>query len=401
MLGNRVIIESMLTTWIGFLISLAGILVISRKNLALAITSGAVILGLFTMEPGLVLDRIVFTLTDSSIMILAIAMGIIPMLGGTMKDSGQIDSLIDNLRISKRYLLALSSAMMGLLPMPGGALLSAPILERAGVGVADDIKATINNWFRHLLILVYPLSPALIASAKISNLDVYTAIIHLLPWFLIALILAYFFFLRQVHGFLSYRNKFSFSGLTIPLIIILSAPILDFSLKRIFSLGTLATLIGVLVAFSLSLVLCQKKLDLRVIAGRMKPWNFTFILIGMFIYLHIFQESNARNLIATLPLPPLTLSVTAGFLLGFVTGRVQLPASIILPVYLSTIDRITPSVFGLIYTGIFFGYITSPVHPCLVVTSEYFHVSIKDLIRKLLPPVMIIFITVFIISLVL
>ena len=118
-------------TWIGFLTSLAAILIISRKNLALGLACGAVTLGLFTLPVSLLIDRIIFTITDPSVLLLTVAMGIVPMIGGAMKASGQVDSLVDNLRIKKKYLLAISAALMGLLPMPGGALLSAPILEKA------------------------------------------------------------------------------------------------------------------------------------------------------------------------------------------------------------------------------------------------------------------------------
>jgi len=388
----------LLLTWLGFLVSLAGILLISQKNLALALIIGAIILGLFTLPLGVILDRIVYTITESSIILLALAMGVIPIIGGTMKESGQIDSLVSNVRIKRRYLLPFSAALMGLLPMPGGALLSAPILEKGGEGVSNDLKATINNWFRHLFILVYPLSPALIVAAKICDLDVYVAIIYLLPGLLLASILGYIFFLSRVHGSLSYPERFSWSDLTVPLIIILSAPALDFILKRTLSLGSLATLIGVTTGLSLSIILSRKKLDLGRIAVGMKPWNFSLIIIGMFVYLHIFQASDAGSLIATLPLPPLTLSVTAGFLLGLSTGRVQLPASIILPVYLATADHITPFVFALIYIGIYFGYIISPVHPCLVVTCEYFRIPIKDMIQKMTLPTLIVFFAVLLIS---
>ncbi len=390
----------MLITWIGFLVSLVGILVISKKNLALGLISGAIILGFFTLPPAVILERILHTVTDSSIILLALAMGIIPVLGGTMKESGQVDSLVNNIRLSKRYLLPVSAALMGLLPMPGGALLSAPILEKGGEGVADDLKAAINNWFRHLFILIYPLSPALIVSAKICDLDVYHAIAYLLPAFLLALLLGYVFFLRRIHGRPIREEKFSWSGLVIPLIVILIAPVLDFSLKRAFSIGNLATLIGVITGLLLSVALSRRGLDLKRITLQMKPWNFALIIIGMFLYLHIFQESSAGDMIAALPLPVLTLSITAGFLLGFLTGRVQLPASIILPVYLGSVNHITPFVFALIYVSIYFGYVISPVHPCVVVTCEYFHVPLKDMVRKLAVPTLIIFVAVSLLSII-
>jgi len=390
----------MILTSIGFIVSLAWIIVLSRKNLALAIISGALLLGLFTLSPAILLGRIIYTLTDISIVLLALAMGIIPILGGTMKASGQIDGLVNNLRISKRYMLAFSASLMGLLPMPGGALLSAPILERAGEGVDDKLKSAINNWFRHLLILIYPLSPALIVATKIAELDIYTALIYLMPGAGLALILGYVFYLRKVEGKIVYTKRVSLKGLIQPLIVILSAPIIDFTLKRIFSIGNLATLIGVSIAFILSIALSRKKLNFKGIIIKMKPWNFALIIIGMFIYLHVFQASDASELIAALPLPPLILAVVAGFTLGIATGRVQLPISIIIPIYLSTAQAITPFVFTLIYIGIFFGYIISPIHPCLVVTCEYFRISIKDLTKKLAVPTLIVFGTVLLISII-
>lgn len=386
-------------TWFGFIISLIVILTVARKNLPLALFCGAIVLGLFTLPLISILQQILYTFTDLSIIFLALAMGIIPMIGGTMKESGQMDDLVNNLRIGKKGIMALSPAIMGLLPMPGGALLSAPIIEKAGEGVANDLKVAINNWFRHLFVLIYPLSSALIASAKISNLNVYTAFLHLLPTFVVALLLGYIFLLRKVHGSITYTNPFSLQKLLIPLGIILVAPFLDFTLKKgmFLPIQEMATLIGVSTAFLLSLVLSKINLNLKTTARKMKPWNFTLIILGMFVFLNIFKSSNVGDLIASIPLSPLTLCIVAGFILGITTGRVLLPASIILPIYL-IMSTITPPIFALIYTSIFFGYIISPVHPCVSVTLEYFNVPMKNFLRLSALPAFTIFFIVLLIS---
>jgi integral membrane protein (TIGR00529 family) len=381
-------------TLVGFLISLAVILLISQKNLPLALILGALILGLFTLPLESVIERTIYTVSSRQVLLLALAMGIIPLIGGTMKENGQVDDLVNNIQIPQRYVLPLSAALMGFLPMPGGALLSAPILEKGGTGVKNDLKAAINNWFRHLLIFIYPLSPALIVSAEIAGLDVYHAMLYLFPGLVFAAILGYLFYLRLVDSHLRRDGNFSLKGLLIPLMIIFSAPLVDFFLKKVFLLGNLSTVIAVIIGLSLSIILGRVKVDMGRLALKMKPWNFALIIIGMFYYLYIFQKSNASDLIAILPLPPLILSITAGFILGVATGRVQLPASIILPIYLSTGQLITPVVFALIYIAIFFGYVISPVHPCLVVTCEYFHVPVRDMIKKLALPTLIIFATV-------
>jgi integral membrane protein (TIGR00529 family) len=378
--------------WSGLIISLAAILLVARRNLPLALICGGIILGIFTLPFYEILRIIIITVGDVSVLLLALAMGVIPMIGGSMKASGQMDNLVNNLRIGKKGLMAFSPAIMGLLPMPGGALLSAPILEKGGVGVADDLKVAINNWFRHLFVMIYPLSSALIASAKIADLSVYNAMIYLLPTFLFALLLGYVFLIRKIEGKMEYEKAFSLRGLVLPLIIVLIAPLLDFTLKTYAALpvNEIATIIGVTTAFALSLIMGGAKTNLWHIAKRMKPWNFTLIIIGMFIFLNIFKASNAAALIGTIPLPPVTLCVVAGFVLGFTTGRVLLPASIVLPVYL-TFGDITPVIFALIYTSIFFGYIISPVHPCVGVSLEYFNASMKGFLKLLISPTLIIF----------
>ncbi|MDH4210789.1 MAG: DUF401 family protein [candidate division WOR-3 bacterium] len=386
-------------TWIGFIVSLSAILLVARRSLPLALLCGALILGLFTLPLQMTAQLIGQTIVDPSVLLLGFAMGFIPMIGGTMKESGRMDDLVNNLRIGKKGVMALAPAMMGLLPMPGGALLSAPILEKGGVGVRDDLKVAINDWFRHLFVLIYPLSSALIASAKIANLNVYSAALYLLPTFFFALILGYIFLLRKVHGRIDYENPFSLKGLLIPLCIVLIAPVLDFSLKRFLSLPVqeLATLTGVATALIVSVVVSKYRLDLLSIARKMKPWNFTLIIIGMFIFLNIFKASNAAILIGSIPLPPLTLCVVTGFVLGVATGRVILPSSIILPVYL-TYGVITPVAFATIYSSIFFGYVISPVHPCVGVSIEYFSVPMKDFLKLLIMPTAIIFVLLLISS---
>lgn len=386
--------------WLGLIISLVVILVVARRNLPLALFLGAIVLGAFTLPVVTIAERIFFTLTDLSIILLALAMGIIPMIGGTMKESGQMDDLVNNLRIGKRGIMASSPAILGLLPMPGGALLSAPILEKAGEGVSNDLKVAINDWFRHLFVMIYPLSSALIASAKIADLNVYMAALYLLPTFGFALFLGYLFFVRKVHGSMTYVGVFSLAKLLVPLGIILSAPFIDFTLKKIVDLPIkeIATVLGVSVAFLLSWRLSSRSLHLGKIARQMRPWNFALIILGMFVFLHIFQASNVADLIASIPLPVATLCVVAGFILGFATGRVLLPASIILPVYL-TVNPLSALTFAIIYTSIFFGYVISPVHPCVAVSLEYFNVSLKRFFVLLLPPTVIIFIITLVISL--
>ncbi|MGB9721436.1 MAG: DUF401 family protein [bacterium] len=376
---------------LGFVIAFIVIVLLGQKNLPLALFCGAVILGFFTMSPLNIVRIFYDTITDLPIILLALVVFFIPMIGGVMRETGQMDNIVKNLRIGKRGIMAVSPALMGLLPMPGGALFSAPIMEKSGQGVNDDLKVAINIWYRHLLILIYPLSSDLIATTKIVGLNLYDAIIYLFPTLIIATILGQVFLLNMVHGEISYKESFSLKDLLIPLFIILVAPLVDFlfRLTGVFSIKEIGTLIGVGAGFGLSLIFSPVKIDLVDVIRKMKPYRFSFILIGIFFFLNIFKLAGMDKVVGSIPFPPLILCIIGGFILGVGTGRVLLPASIIFPIFLIS-SQPTFIDFGLIYTGIFFGYVISPVHPCISVTCEYFSRDIKGSLKLLIPPALII-----------
>ncbi|MEO0095525.1 MAG: DUF401 family protein [candidate division WOR-3 bacterium] len=376
---------------IGFILAFIFIVIIGQKNLPLALFCGTVILGLFTIPLINIVKIFINTVSDIPVILLAFVVFFIPMIGGLMRETGQMDNIVKNLRIGKKGIMAVAPAIMGLLPMPGGALFSAPIMEKSGEGVNDDLKVAINIWYRHLLILIYPLSSDLIATTKIAGLNIYNAILYLFPTLIIATILGQIFFLNKVKGEISYTEEFSLRNLLIPLIIILVAPLLDFVFRsfKIFSLKEIGTLIGVMTGFGLAIIFSPTKVDLKQVFLKMKPYRFSFIILGLFYFLNVFKVSGIDKLIARIPFPPLLLCIIAGFILGVATGRVLLPSSIVFPIFLLT-NHITLLNFALIYTSIFFGYVISPVHPCLSVTCEYFTTNIKGSLKLLMPPALII-----------
>ena len=189
--------------WLGLFVAMGSLLLVARKSLPLAFSLSALVLGVFTLSPMSIWTSVWNTVTDPSVLLLAAAMGIIPLIGAFMDESGQMDRLVNNLRIGKRPFLVLSPALLGMLPVPGGALLSSPLVERAGGGVQAETKAVVNVWFRHVLLIIYPLSPALIVSAKIAGFEVYRAIPYLIPGFITMSIIGWIFFLRDVEGEIS------------------------------------------------------------------------------------------------------------------------------------------------------------------------------------------------------
>ncbi len=376
--------------WLGFFLAMAALLIISQKNLGIAMFTGAFILGVFLIPESL-LSTMLSSISEPSTILLAIIVGLIPLIGGTLNETGQIDKLISNMRIGKKPFLMLSPALIGLLPMPGGALLSAPIIEKAGKGISNEKKTGINVWFRHVLYLVYPISANFIVSTAAARIGLYQPIPHLMVLLLFSLFLGYFFFLRGSMGKIEYEKRFSLKGLLLPLTALLIAPLLDVLIKTfmILSVKEIGTLIAVTASLIFAMVIGKMNLEkFREILTKSKPWNFAFMMIGIMVFLGVFKNSGILELFEDIPMTPEILYVIA-VALGFMTGRMITPAGIVFPIYLTKFGDVSPLTFALIYFGIFLGYVLTPVHPCVSLTAESLKVEIKDYLKAVTPPVAI------------
>jgi len=378
--------------WIGFALAVVLLLVVSRRNLALGMALAAGALAAFTMTPGEIGGALLTTIVDPSVLLLAFIVFLIPLIGAVMEVSGEMDRLVANLRMGIRPFLALGPGILGMLPMPGGALLSAPLVERGAGHVPAEIKAATNVWFRHVLLLVYPLGPTLIASAKIADLEVYSVIPYMLPAFLLTTVLGYVFLLRRVNGRLSQTGAFSLAGLLGPLAIIATAPLLDLILKRSidFPVTEIGTVIGVTTSLAIGMVVGHiRPHQLRSVIAKARPWKYALIVLAMFAFLSVFEASGVPEQIAALALPPVVLCIMIGFLLGLITGRIQAPMSIVIPIFITTYGAISPPVFALTYFAVFLGYVVTPIHPCISVSVEYFGTPMSAFLQRLAIPTLV------------
>ena len=379
--------------WFGFFFSYTILLIIARKSLWLGLIIASYVLGLFSLTFYELWTLTLKTVTDPSIILLSLAVGLIPIIGGAMESGGLMDDLVNNLRLKRRSLLAFSSAFVGLLPMPGGALLSAPLIEKGGKTVSNENKTAINVWYRHVFLLIYPLG-MLLATTAMAEVNLYTVILYLIPGFIIMLVLGYFFLLTKVNQDNIGTTSPDLKKLFISTMVIVIAPVIHFGLLAGF--GNIIQEIPLVIGVSVSIILAFYfgKLpirDLLSISKKMKPWNFALIIFGMFLLLNIFKVSDTSRVIADASFSKPFLLVGIGFLLGCATGRVQVPISILLPIYLAQFGAhaMTPWIFAVMFFAIYQGYVVSPVHPCISVSLEYFKTELKDFYTLLIIPALI------------
>jgi hypothetical protein len=270
-----------------------------------------------------------------------------------------MDRLVSSLRIGRRPSLVVSPALIGMLPVPGGALLSSPLVEGVGERVAGKTKAAVNVWFRHALFVVFPLDPTLIMSARIAGLGACSVIPYLLPGFIAMTIVGWVFLLRDVEGEIEYRGPFSARDLLLPLGIILLAPFLDFLLPEVFTLRVPEWSTVVAVSCSLGLALLLSRLPWRALAQTIRstaPWDLTLMVMAMLLFLGIFKASGLPEVMASLALSEPLLCMTSS-LLDVLTGRVYLPTSVVIPTYVKMVgsNPMPPHLFALVFFSAILG----------------------------------------------
>jgi len=123
----------------------------------------------------------------------------------------------------------------------------------------------------------------------------------------------------------------------------------------------------------------------------MKPWKYFLIIIAVFLFLHIFQATSVSEELSKIVFSKSFLIIFIGAFLSLVTGRVQVPVSILIPIFVGTYGaaELTPLTFAIMYVAVYLGYMISPVHPCVSVSLEFFGAKYKDFTGKLLLPSLI------------
>jgi len=387
--------------WLEFLLTFSILMLAARKSLWLALFLSALFLGLLSVpfpELSVIVSN---TLLDPSVLLLAVSVGLIAILGGSMEMTGLIDDLMSNTSLRRRPALIVLPGLLGMLPIPGGALLSAPIVARAAPDAEKGTKASVNVWSRHLAVLFYPLG-TLLATTKMAGLDLYTEILYLSPGLILTIVMIWIFFLGKVEdGRISGGERKRMKAF-VPVSVILTAPIIHVSLMYLFPgiIPELFLLIGVSSALVLVLVVKgEGAAHVILSARRMRAQNFVLIILGMFVFLEVFNASDVPEVIRSLPLSRPLLIVFAGSVLGAVTGRVNVPVSVMLPVLgASTMDYTT---FSILFFSIFIGYLVSPVHPCVSVSLEYFRTDYSSMLRSSALPALVMLAAVLVVSLIL
>ncbi len=303
------------------------------------------------------------------------------------RDDQKFSHSVQNL-FDPKTSVAFMPLMIGFLPMPGGAMFTAPIVKMVGKDSSNEYLVLANFWFRHAVEFFWPLYPALIIICSLASINMASFSIKAFPIFLTAVVGGWIYLNGISLPKMKKAGLHSLKGLWVLLVIAITGVlILGFRME-----GYLALLITVGVYFCLryhSLIPSMKKTA--------KRFPVFFLLFSFFAYKAYLEHVQLAADIATdlqqLGLNLNVLTFLLPFLIGLATGITQSAIGISAPLLL---------VLGAdplwLYFGAVAGVLMSPVHLCIVLTVNYFQTDLYKTLIRMAPILAITGLTAFLIS---
>ncbi len=389
-----------------------------RCNLGAAILLGTFFLalwfGLGIKQTGRLM---VLSLLSSQTLTLLAVVSLILVLSMVMEECGQMRRIVNSFSAvlrNPRLSLAAMPALIGLLPMPGGAVFSAPMVD----AVAGDSelkpsqRSAINHWFRHIWEYWWPLYPGVILAVSLTGIELSRFIAAQLPLTFAAVLGGYLFIflpLRKIDlagtVFPPGRKWKIFFLEVLPIILVILIVILfglaawalkSFTGRQLNLPKNISIILGLLV--SLTWVMIVNRVGGRVIrkvALNKTVYSLLFLIIGIMAFKGILLYSGAiagiKENLTELNIPLTVIVALLPLVSGLVTG---VTIGFVGPSFPVIVELVRANGAGadilpyavLAYGFGFMGVMLSPVHLCFILTKDFFQTDMGKIYRRLFLP---------------
>ena len=406
---------------LGVFLSIVVIMYLTRKQIPMGISMviASLMVGISTgMSFGKIAGVTFQSLTSFETINLVLVVFFIGILGELLKWTGSLDQMLSSLNIlikDNRLLASLLPSLIGMLPVPGGAILSAPMVEEVGnkLQLSPSRMCGVNMFFRHIWYLIFPLFPAVILALEMSGVPLGTFLLLNLPATIITLGISFFWLFRGVSVYkdesdvvnknsaknknsesIDFKNAVSFVQSIFPLLAaVFLAIVLDVYIPA-------AIFVGVVIAFLNYITISSQALseEIKTRFSYLKysvKWNMMFAVVGIMLYQGFIESSGMVDVMSTylieMGIPLGVLIFIVPFLAGFFTGHNLAAFGISYPIFGSMLPDggAFYGLFGMLYVTSLAGYLISPIHLCLVLTREHFEANFKKIIYELSVPIVI------------
>ncbi len=295
--------------------------------------------------------------------------------------------------IGPRIAIHVIPALIGLVPMPAGALVAATAVKDVAnkLNLRPEQVTFINYWFRHIWEFWLPSYVTVIVTSTVLGIPISALVKILAPVSAVAIVLGLLVSYRMVKSGPTQSNParepfkiivYDFFQAAWPILLLLVLIFLK---------------IDALMAFPLTLIalIVQQKVKW----GEMrKPliYGLNPLILLLLVFIMLFKTTVENSGVAgklvtdmqLIGLPPVFILAGLPFLMGLALGYAPAMVGIAFPLLISFIiegGQIRSGSLIIAFTSGVVGQLLSPAHLCLILSTEYFKASLAKVYRYLLP----------------
>lgn len=394
-----------------------------RLHLSLSLIIGSLVIALFMgMGPMGFITCIISNVTGIQTISLVLIVGLIMVMSRIMENSGHMARMVKSFALlskDPRTVGTVMSGLIGLLPMPGGALFSAPMVEASlkKIDATSEQKTALNYWFRHIWEYWWPLYPGVILAVALLEVETWHFAAIMAPMTLASLLGGLVFILRPIKtpgednkAMVSWLGIKQFLWEMLPILIVIASIILFTGLFSLLAfigfnleIPPLISILPGLVAAIIWVLWVNRTPLSSLISATIRKDNLMmiFLVIAIMIFKGVMQDSQAvvdiRNELMAHNIPVMLLILImpflSGFILGIAIGFVGASFPLIIPLFQSPDQLNYLSYAALAFTFGYMGMMLSPVHLCLLVTKDYFKAGLLGSYRHIIMPALTVMLT--------
>jgi len=324
---------------------------------------------------------------------------LVNVLGAAMREtdvSKRLVSALHGLFKSRRLALAAIPMMMGMLPTPGGIMLSAPMVRDLGdhIGINRSHSAAINFFFRHQWETVWPLFPAVPVIQGILGVSALSLVSHNMAIMLAGTLGgALFMLLRGIpskEGQPRPKGKLlhdlrDFAGAFWPIVLV----------AVLYAALDLPPAAGLLPAILVFLIVHRFPLKRwgSIFRSAFK-FDFVLLIFGAMVFKVNLEAGNAvEDVVVFLTeanVPKHLLLFFLPMLVGSLTGLTMVSAVITFPLlspFMHIGGELRIGLEVLAFSGLMCGLLITPVHLCMPLSATYFETPLAKIIVRVIGPV--------------
>lgn len=377
------------------------VLLLSRRlNLGYALAAGSAALAVIARMGFEGFIRSFYTVfTDMDSLGLVANILLVFVLSEALRAGGQLDRLVaESKKIfhDLRLTVFVLPALVGFLPMPGGAHFSAPMVDSVfkDIPMSPEKKSFANYWFRHVWEYIMPIYPGIVAAAALTGIEI-ARLIRVNVFLSLAAIAVGL--LITFAGGAGVMEKRPYRGSVKSVLIFARelSPVLGVvALAGGFNVNlNIALLAGVAAAIALG---GKGFGDIQGIFRAGIKIDVVIMLLGILFFRNVISDSGVVDGIALFMdannIGPGPVIFGLSILSGFVTGITIAFVGITFPIILSMVEA-TPANMMFIFASGFAGVLLSPVHLCLVLSNRYFGARLIRMYRYLVPAAAVVVLT--------